>query len=148
MSSLQLKRFLVASLVGGSMLASGAVPASSAVLSMSPRAGSAIMIDSSAVTQVAHRNSRYDRYNSYDRYDRRRHGPRYSHQRRGYTHYRDGYWYRVPFWALAIPFAGVAVSHNSRHASWCDNRYRSYSQGRDAYRGYDGRWHRCDSPYN
>lgn len=35
----------------------------------------------------------------------------------------------------------------SRHVRWCLNRYRSYNPETDRYRGYDGRYHRCYSPY-
>lgn len=33
------------------------------------------------------------------------------------------------------------------HVNWCFDRYRSYDADRDAFRGYDGRWHKCNSPY-
>ena len=33
------------------------------------------------------------------------------------------------------------------HVRWCLNRYRSYNPATDSYRGYDGRYHRCHSPF-
>jgi hypothetical protein len=33
------------------------------------------------------------------------------------------------------------------HVRWCHDRYRSYQESRDAFKGYDGRWHKCNSPY-
>lgn len=29
------------------------------------------------------------------------------------------------------------------HVARCEARYRSYDRSRDAFKGYDGRWHRC-----
>lgn len=34
-----------------------------------------------------------------------------------------------------------------RHVQACYARYRSYDESRDAYRGYDGRWHLCRAGY-
>ncbi|HCL64878.1 MAG TPA: hypothetical protein DIC56_08590 [Rhizobium sp.] len=36
---------------------------------------------------------------------------------------------------------------SSAHVRWCMNRYRSYNPRNDTYFGYDGRFHRCNSPY-
>lgn len=33
------------------------------------------------------------------------------------------------------------------HVAWCHDRYRSYNESRNAFRGYDGKWHTCNSPY-
>lgn len=33
------------------------------------------------------------------------------------------------------------------HVNWCLRRYRSYNPRTDLYKGYDGRYHRCRSPY-
>jgi len=33
------------------------------------------------------------------------------------------------------------------HINWCLNRYRSYDPRTDLFFGYDGRYHRCRSPY-
>ncbi|WP_374591130.1 BA14K family protein [Ciceribacter sp. RN22] len=35
----------------------------------------------------------------------------------------------------------------SAHVRWCMNRYRSYNPRTDTYFGFDGRFHRCRSPY-
>lgn len=32
------------------------------------------------------------------------------------------------------------------HVAWCHDRFRSYNESRDAFKGYDGRWHKCNSP--
>lgn len=38
--------------------------------------------------------------------------------------------------------------HGGRaHVNWCLNRYRSYNPRTDRFLGYDGRYHRCRSPY-
>lgn len=103
---------------------------------MAPRAVTTLDINGVKATPAAHRH----------RYDRRRHGPRYRHRRHGYHHHYNGFWYRTPFWQFAIPSA--RSSRGNRHVQWCDNRYRSYNYRRDAFKGYDGRWHRCNSPYN
>jgi hypothetical protein len=33
------------------------------------------------------------------------------------------------------------------HVWWCHQRYRSYQESINAYKGYDGYWHTCHSPY-
>ncbi|WP_394706316.1 BA14K family protein [Breoghania sp.] len=33
------------------------------------------------------------------------------------------------------------------HVNWCLRRYRSYNPRTDRFLGYDGRYHRCRSPY-
>ncbi|WP_210245724.1 BA14K family protein [Ciceribacter naphthalenivorans] len=35
----------------------------------------------------------------------------------------------------------------SAHVRWCMNRYRSYNPRTNTYLGFDGRYHRCRSPY-
>jgi hypothetical protein len=42
---------------------------------------------------------------------------------------------------------GYGASDWELHVEWCHDRYRSYNERRDAYKGYDGLWHRCISPY-
>lgn len=91
----------------------------------------------------------YDRHRRYDRnqhYDRQRHGPRYRYSRPGFTFFFNGFWYSQPWWQPGHQYR-PAPSHRSAHVRWCEQRYRSYNPARDAYRGYDGRWHRCISPY-
>ena len=54
-----------------------------------------------------------------------------------------GYWYSFPFWMYSVP----GPSYGSSHVRWCLNRYRSYNPRTDLFKGYDGRYHRCRSPY-
>jgi hypothetical protein len=85
-------------------------------------------------------------------YQRKRHGRRYSKRRHGFTHYYNGFWYSAPFWTYGYydyaPSYSYGVSDWELHVEWCHNRYRSYNEDRDAYKGYDGLWHRCISPYS
>lgn len=77
------------------------------------------------------------------RYDRRYYGPRYRYRRPGYGYYFGGWWYAVPWWFYSTP----RRYYSSRHVAWCLGRYRSYNPATDRYLGYDGRYHRCRSPY-
>jgi hypothetical protein len=135
------KNLAIAAAIGGALALTAAGPASAA----SPRIGAPAIFDRAIevdnVVTVRHRGDRVHRY------DRRRHGPRYRFRRHGYTHYYDGYWYRRPFFSLTIPFGG-AVARGGSHVEWCDDRYRSYDVRRDAFKGYDGLWHRCVSPFS
>jgi hypothetical protein len=84
-------------------------------------------------------------------YNRHRHGPRYHHRRNHYTHYHNGYWYAQPWWlpGFAITIApGIGIGSGSAHVRWCENRYRSYNPSTNRYLGYDGYYHRCNSPYD
>ena len=75
-------------------------------------------------------------------YYRHRH---YRHRRRGYTHYYGGWWYASPWWVIRphrVPNYG-----GSRHVNWCLSRYRSYRPSTNMYLGFDGRHHRCRSPF-
>ena len=85
------------------------------------------------------------------RYDRRRHGKRHSNRRHGYKHQYDGFYYSYPWWLYSAPavYYGTryAGSDYELHVEWCEDRYRSYDERRDAYMGYDGFWHACISPY-
>ena len=130
-------------------LAAGAVmiqaPAASAGV-IAPLAAPAVpsVTQASDVVLIQQRRQRMER-----RWDRNRHGPRYRNRHGPYRHYHGGYWYRTPWWALTIPFAAGAamVGSSNAHIAWCSERYRSYNVSRDAFRGYDGLWHRCNSPY-
>ncbi|WP_239025350.1 BA14K family protein [Rhodoligotrophos defluvii] len=93
----------------------------------------------------------------YRDYHRRYHGPRYRHRRPGYGYYHRGYYYRTPWWVgpavglgIAGAIAGAAgrAAGSSAHVAWCQDRYRSYDPSTDSYMGYDGRRHRCYSPYS
>ncbi|MBK1622758.1 BA14K family protein [Afifella marina] len=102
------------------------------------------------------RHHRADRRDERRHWDKRRHGPRYRQRRPGYSHYHDGYYYSTPWWAAAGAVGAIignkmGNSGNSSarsHVAWCNDHYRSYNPRTDTYTGYDGRKHRCDSPYN
>ncbi|MBP1851776.1 BA14K family protein [Rhizobium halophytocola] len=65
---------------------------------------------------------------------RHRHRPRhYDRHRHRRDHYR--------------PAPPPRHYGRSAHIRWCLGRYRSYSPATDRYKGYDGRYHRCYSPY-
>jgi len=106
--------------------------------------------DTSLTVPVAHRHfhSRrshrhaHPRWRHSHRYDRRRHGPRYKNRRRGHRHYYRGYWYSSPWWFYSTP-----RRYYSRHVRWCLDRYRSYNLKTDMFFGFDGKYHRCRSPY-
>ncbi len=93
----------------------------------------------------------------YHRYDKRHHGDRYKHKHGKYKHYHDGWWYAWPWWSVGI---GIGIGSYwgdywdtpvyagyDAHVAWCLRRYRSYDPASDTYLGYDGRYHRCISPY-
>jgi hypothetical protein len=88
------------------------------------------------------------------RYNWRTHGPRYRYRYRGYNHYYGGYWYAFPWWTAGYGYYnnyyddGYAGGGYDDHVQWCLNRYRSYNPRTDTFMGYDGRRHRCNSPYN
>lgn len=96
----------------------------------------------------AERRARQHSFN----YERNRHGRRYNRQRRGYNHFHNGFWYSAPFWTYGYydyaPSYSYGASDWELHVEWCHDRYRSYNERRDAYKGYDGLWHRCISPYS
>ena len=99
-----------------------------------------LMQSESAVKQVHRRRYRH--------YHRRRHGPRYRRRRHGYGYYHNGWWYAAP-WFLPPVVVTPAPRYRPRraHVRWCRNRYRSYNPRTDLFLGYDGRYHRCRSPY-
>jgi hypothetical protein len=138
---------VAAGLVGGAMLLSGTAPVSATTLSGSALAapGATTMIE-----QVHRRGG--DRAK---RYDSRRHGSRHRRARSGYRHHHGGYYYASPWW-LAAPAFGLSFGiiapqvmrpAYSAHVQWCHNRFRSYNAATDSYLGYDGFYHRCNSPY-
>lgn len=86
------------------------------------------------------------------RYERRKHGKRFRNRRNSHRHYYNGFYYANPWWLYAAPIiaysgARYAGSDYELHVEWCEDRYRSYDERRDAYKGYDGYWHACISPY-
>jgi len=86
------------------------------------------------------------------RYDRKRHGKRHRNRRHGYNHQYNGFYYAYPWWLYSAPgvYYGTryAGSDYELHVEWCEDRYRSYNERRDAFKGYDGFWHACISPYS
>jgi hypothetical protein len=77
-------------------------------------------------------------------------GDRYD---RGHRHGIELGWEVDFHWRVRL-FAGGYHDHDrnhyhrsgstwERHVAACHARYRSYDASRDAYRGYDGRWHLC-----
>ncbi len=82
----------------------------------------------------------------YRHYHRGRHGRRYRGRRRGYGHHYGGWWYATPWWGAPIVVV-PAPRRRSRHVRWCLDRYNSYKPSTDRFLGFDGRYHRCRSPY-
>ncbi len=138
---------VAAGLIGGAMLLFATAPASAATL---PGAALAAPGDTAMVEQVNRHNRDRAR-----RYDWRRDGQRHRYPRSGYRHQYGGYHYASPWW-LGAPSFGLSVivpqpqysGHtHSAHVDWCFNRFRSYNAATDRYLGYDGLYHRCNSPY-
>ncbi len=89
-------------------------------------------------------------------YNKRWHGDRYRYRHGNYRHYHNGYYYASPWWLLTAPLVGGALSgaygaprydNGNSHVEWCLDRYRSYNPRTDRFLGYDGEYHRCNSPY-
>ncbi len=107
--------------------------------------------DESLTVPVADRHFHYrrghrhahPRWRHRHRYDRRRHGPRYKHRRPRHRHYYRGYWYAFPWWFYSTP----RFYYRDPHTLYCLRRYRSYNPRTDMFLGYDGKYHRCRSPY-
>ncbi|MCA3559836.1 MAG: BA14K family protein [Aestuariivirga sp.] len=85
-------------------------------------------------------------------------GPRYAYRYSGYNYFYGGFWYPWPWWSTGWnPAAGDNYGYyggysgggaRARHVAWCQGRYRSYNVRTNTYMGYDGRKHRCNSPYD
>ncbi len=82
------------------------------------------------------------------RYNRHRYGHRYRYRRHGYGYFYGGYWYARPWWTIPVP-APVPVPYagGNAHVRYCLGKYRSYNPATDMFKGYDGYYHRCVSPY-
>lgn len=148
---------VAAGLMGSAMLMSGPSAAPAATLSAP---GLSAASNTAMVQEVRDSRSRRMHYSGRSdtwHYDRYRHGNRYRHSRHGFRHHHGGYYYSYPWWngpsigfGLTVPGMtyGLGVpSSSSAHVNWCLNRFRSYDVGSDTYLGYDGRRHRCNSPY-
>ena len=72
--------------------------------------------------------------------------PRYRYRRPGFGYYYGGYYYGRPWWRTRRPAPRPRV-HHRRHVRWCLNHYRSYNPATNLFLGYDGRYHRCRSPF-
>lgn len=126
----------LALLAGGASAATLPVPAAPAIAQPGIAGGE--------IVQINHRK--------WHRWNRHRHGPRYRHRRPGWGYYHRGYWYRTPWWGVTVPIVPPVVVAPPRyrgnaHVAWCSQRYRSYNPATDRYLGYDGIYHRCNSPY-
>jgi hypothetical protein len=97
-------------------------------------------------------------------------GNRHSYRRYKYNNYHNGGYYRRhrhhynndwPYYALAFGLGyglggyGGGYGYDDGyygggggHVQWCLNRYRSYNPRTNTFMGYDGRRHRCNSPYD
>ena len=89
------------------------------------------------------------------RYDRGKHGHRSRWRDRDHSHFSDGFWYTAPFWALGTAallanrdYYDRGYNRGDAHVEYCLDRYRSYDVETDSFLGYDGDYHRCNSPYN
>ncbi len=85
----------------------------------------------------------YRRFYGHHPYYRHRH---YRSRRPGYDYYFGGWWYAEPWWQTTPPPL-LPEANGSAHVNWCLNRYRSYNPATDMFLGFDGRYHRCRSPY-
>jgi hypothetical protein len=144
-----LMKSVTAAIFAAGALAVAQAPSASAA-TIAPPAPTQVQTDATHgyVEKVRHRG--------YWHYDYRRHGYRYRYRRPGYGYYYGGWWYTTPFW-LSVPYYAPPVYRPvpppvygggvSRHVQWCLNRYRSYNPRTDTFLGYDGRYHRCRSPW-
>jgi hypothetical protein len=86
--------------------------------------------------------------------------PRVSHRpyyppyyRPYYRPYYDPWYYgwnrpRVTVIVPVVPVVPpVVASLPAAHIAWCDARYKTYKVRTNTFTGYDGRQHRCRSPY-
>jgi hypothetical protein len=78
---------------------------------------------------------------------------------RGHRDWRKGHRRSNGFWFPAAAFFGAVIIGNaiansansgnySRHARWCDLRYRTYRVSDDTFQPYVGGRRVCNSPYN
>lgn len=73
-------------------------------------------------------------------------GYRYRYRYPGYNHYYGGFWYANPWWLYGA--YNYRPAGGSAHKRWCSDRYRSYNPSTNRYLGKDGKYHRCNSPYD
>lgn len=142
---MSLRKLLMAGSVAlaGTMMLAGA--SSAATLPVPSQPAAQFDVNGSGGEQVQYRRHGERRWNH------RYHGPRFRHQRPGWGHYHGGYWYRTPWWTLPLIVPPVVTApsygYGNAHVQWCSQRYRSYNPATDQFLGYDGLYHRCNSPY-
>jgi hypothetical protein len=139
MSKFSLKVLGLAAIVAGGALAMTSGPASAVML---PAAGGQVVSSAGLVQEVAERPPRR-RFSGRHPYWQHRH---YRNRRPGFHFYFGGWWYAQPWWRTTPPPL-LPEARGSAHISWCLNRYRSYNPATDMFFGFDGRYHRCRSPY-
>jgi len=132
----------------GASAAMSPVTLSSELLLLSGTDGLVNKVDSRPLRRYRQRRDgrRYNYRRDGRRYNYRRDGRRYRHRRSGYRYRYNGWWYSAPW--FQIPSVAPAPRYGRRsHVNWCLNRYRSYNPRTNRFLGYDGRYHRCRSPY-
>ncbi|WP_432761578.1 BA14K family protein [Rhizobium calliandrae] len=79
-------------------------------------------------------------------------------QCRGCRRRNDGWWYPAAAFTTGVVVGSAvsrprpvhhttAPSRNSRHVSWCMNRFRSYRVSDNTFQPYNGPRRQCVSPY-
>jgi hypothetical protein len=88
------------------------------------------------------------------------HGYHGSRSRRpGYRRRNDGWWFPAAAFTTGVVIGAAAnqsrpvyrsssPSRNSRHVSWCMNRFRSYRASDNTFQPYSGPRRQCSSPYS
>jgi len=133
------KLLSLAVLITGGLLFATTSGASAAMVPVTPSSELLLLTKADGLIYKVH-GRRFRHYHS------RRDGRRYRHRRYGYGYRYNGWWYATP-WFLA-PLVAPAPRYSRRsHVRWCLNRYRSYNPRTNRFLGYDGRYHRCRSPY-
>lgn len=139
--------FGLALLLGGGANMATLTSASAASLKAYSSTSLADVLKQTSLVEEVRDRRRARRHRDARRWRRRSHGPRYRSRRRGYRHFRGGYWYASPFWLDIVP-APRYYGYGNAHVNWCLRQFRSYNPRTNRYLGYDGRYHRCISPYS
>jgi hypothetical protein len=79
----------------------------------------------------------------------------WNYRRHHRRHHHNDYWPYYLAFGLGYGLGGYGGGYGyddgyyggGGHVQWCLNRYRSYNPRTDTFMGYDGRRHRCNSPY-
>jgi hypothetical protein len=112
-------------------------------------------------TRRGRSETRYDRRHDgrYSRHHDNRHNGRHhgGHRHRDDYHfyYGGGGWlgyYGYPYgyndYYDYYDYGYASYTDQTGHVQWCLNRYRSYDPATDTFLGYDGEYHRCNSPFS